>query len=202
MASPDDPTNDRLDGCSDGDPSDVDPSDGEKSPQDLIRTHQAGLWRYLRMLGCDASLADDITQETFLKVLHHDSFTQHSDKSTAAYLRRTAHNLLVSMHRKGGRKRTTFTSDPLDEIWDRWAGRDLTGDHAIDCLRECMQALTERAQKALRMRFADESSRSSIAEALEITEHGARNLMQRAKQQLRDCVQQRLNENEHDDHEP
>jgi len=190
MASTDDPTNDPPVGSS---------CEGEKSPQELIKTHQAGLWRYLRMLGCDASLADDLTQEAFLKVLHHDSFTQHSDKSTAAYLRRTAHNLLVSMHRKGGRKRTTFTGDPLDEVWDRWAGQDITGDYAVDCLRECMQALTERAQKALRMRFGDESSRASIAEALEITEHGARNLMQRAKQQLRDCVQQRLNEKDDND---
>lgn len=168
----------------------------DRSPEELIRTHQAGLWRYLRMLGCDASLADDLTQEAFLKVLRRDGFTQHSDSATAAYLRRTAHNLLVSLHRKGGRKRTSFTSDPLDEIWDRWAGQDLTGDFAIDCLRECMQALTERAQLALRMRFGDESSRASIAEALSITEHGARNLMQRAKQQLRDCVQQRLNEHD------
>jgi RNA polymerase sigma-70 factor (ECF subfamily) len=102
------------------------------------------------------------------------------------------------MHRKGGRKKTSFTSDPLDEVWDRWAGRDVSGDVAIDALRECMQALTERAQMALRMRFADESSRSSIAEALDITEHGARNLMQRAKQQLKDCVQQKLKEPLHD----
>ena len=55
------------------------------------------------MLGCDESLADDLTQETLLKVLGRDSFTQLSDTATAAYLRRTAHNLLVSFHRKGGR---------------------------------------------------------------------------------------------------
>ncbi len=170
----------------------------EKSPEELIRTHQSGLWRYLRMLGCDASLADDLTQEAFLKVLRRDSFTQHSDSATAAYLRRTAHNLLVSLHRKGGRRKTTFTSDPLDEIWDRWAGQDLTGDEAIDSLRECMQSLSERAQMALKMRFADDSSRASIAEALEITEHGARNLMQRAKQQLKDCVQQKRSDLEAD----
>ncbi len=164
-----------------------------KSPEELIRTHQAGVWRYLRMLGCEAALADDLTQETFLKVLRRDGFTQHSDTATAAYLRKTAHNLLVSYHRKGGRKRTLFTGDPLDEIWDRWAGRDASGDIAVDMLRECLKSLTERAQMALKMRFADDASRASIAAALEITEHGARNLMQRAKQQLKDCVQQKMN---------
>ena len=169
-----------------------------KSPEELIRTHQSGVWRYLRMLGCDASMADDLTQEAFLKVLRRDRFTQHSDSATAAYLRRTAHNLLVSLHRKGGRKKTTFTSDPLDEIWDRWAGKDISGDLAIDSLRECLQSLSDRAQMALKMRFGDESSRAKIADVLEITEHGARNLMQRAKQQLKDCVQQKLNDHNTD----
>jgi len=171
----------------------TDQASPDRSPENLIKTHQAGLWRYLRMLGCDASTADDLAQETFLKVLRRESFTQYNDAATASYLRRTAHNLLVSLHRRGGSRRTTVTSDPLDEIWDRWAGQDLSGDFALDCLRECMQALTPRAQLALKMRFADESSRTDIAQTLDITEHGARNLMQRAKQQLRDCVQQRLN---------
>jgi cysteinyl-tRNA synthetase len=29
-------------------------------PVRLIETHQAGIWRYLRVLGCDAALADDL----------------------------------------------------------------------------------------------------------------------------------------------
>ncbi len=189
MTSMDDPANDRSEGAGaylrDGEPP-------AKSPEELIRTHQTGVWRYLRMLGCEASLADDLTQETFLKVLRRPSFTQHSDAATAAYLRKTAHNLLVSVHRKGGQRRTSFTNDPLDEVWFRWAGQDLSGDLAVDTLRECLAALTERAQLALKMRFADDSSRTAIADALHITEHGARNLMQRAKQQLKECVQQKL----------
>ncbi len=163
-----------------------------RSAEELIKLHQAGVWRYLRMLGCDPMLADDLTQETFLKVLRKEGFTQHNDFATAAYLRRTAHNLLISLHRKGGRARTLYTSDPLDEVWDRWAGRDLSGDRAIDALKVCLQGLTQRAQLALRMRFADDASRAAIAESLGISEHGARNLMQRAKQQLKDCVQEKL----------
>ena len=80
----------------------------------------------------------------------------------------------------------------LDEIWDRWAGKDLTGDIAVEVLRDCLQKLTERAQLALRMRFADGTSRVEIGEALGISDHGARNLMQRAKQQLRICVEETL----------
>jgi RNA polymerase sigma-70 factor (ECF subfamily) len=42
------------------------------------------------------------------------------------------------------------------------------------------------------MRFREQRSRDEIAATLEITEHGAKNLMQRAKQQLRACVEARM----------
>ena len=150
------------------------------------------------MLGCDASTADDLTQDTFLRVLRRDDFVQHSDAATSSYLRRTAYNLLVSLHRKQGRMHSLAEPNLLDEVWDRWAGKDLTGDLAVEALRQCFSTLTERAQKALKMRFASNASRVEIGEALNITDHGARNLMQRAKQQLRECVEERLRQQEDD----
>ncbi len=175
---------------------------GDQAPADLgelIDRHQRGVWRYLRMLGCDAATADDLTQETFLRVLRQENFVQHNDSATAGYLRRTAYNLVVSRHRKSGRMQTVAEQTVLDEIWNRWAGKDITGDLAVDALNHCLDELTERAQLALRMRFADNATRVEIGQALGITNHGARNLMQRAKGQLRDCVEtriQQLNENE------
>ena len=176
-------------------------SDGgsvELGPAELIVRHQHGVWRYLRMLGCDTSTADDLTQETFLRVLRHKGFVQHSEAATSSYLRRTAHNLLVSLHRKQGRIQTVGEPAILDQVWDRWAGKDLTGDFAIEALKDCFSTLTERAQTALRMRFADQSSRVDIGKALNISDHGARNLMQRAKQQLRQCMQERIRSSEHE----
>ncbi len=164
----------------------------ELSPAELVLRHQNGVWRYLRVLGCDATTADDLTQETFLRVLRRDNFVQHSDEATSEYLRRTAYNLLISNHRKLGRMQVTESTTLLDESWQRWAGKDLTGDEAVDALRECLEQLTDRAREALRMRFVQNVPRVEIGEALGITDHGARNLMQRAKSQLRDCVGERL----------
>lgn len=143
---------------------DVSPCDAEAElgPAELIARHQKGIWRYLRMLGCDSSTADDLTQETFLRVLRRDNFVQHSDAATSSYLRRTAYNLLVSMHRKQRKVQTLCEPGLLDEIWDRWAGKDLSGDTAVESLRNCLAALTQRAQTALRMRFAEQASRVEI----------------------------------------
>ena len=174
-------------------------SDGvELSPAELVAKHQHGVWRYLRMLCCDAATADDLTQETFLKVLRRSDFQQHSAAATSSYLRRTAYHLLVSMHRKMGRVKSVPDPQFMDEVWDRWAGKDLSGDRAIDALRQCLMSLTERARLSLRMRFGQNASRAQIGEALEISEHGARNLMQRAKNQLRECVEEGLKQGQHD----
>ncbi|HRJ79073.1 MAG TPA: sigma-70 family RNA polymerase sigma factor, partial [Planctomycetota bacterium] len=65
----------------------------------LIVAHQAGVWRYLRYLGCDRAQADDLTQETFLQVLRH-GFEQRGERETAAYLRKVARNcFLMSVRR-------------------------------------------------------------------------------------------------------
>ena len=116
--------------------------DVELSPGELIDRHQRGVWRYLRMLGCDSSTADDLTQETFLRVLRRENFVQHSEAATSSYLRRTAYNLLVSMHRKQSRMHTTPDASAIDEIWNRWAGKDLAGDLAVDILRGCLELLS------------------------------------------------------------
>lgn len=156
----------------------------------LIACHQVGVWRYLRALGCDACSADDLTQETFLEVMRRP-FLHYSDQASGAYLRRVAHNLFITMRRRSGKVAYVEKIDDFDRAWMRWAGFD-GGDRALDALDDCFKRLTTRAQQALRMRFSDEATRESIASALHISEHGAKNLMQRAKSQLRECVEKKL----------
>ncbi len=156
----------------------------------LVTLHQHGVWRYLRALGCDASLADDLTQDTFLEVMRRP-FIQYNERATAAYLRRVAHNFFISRRRRDGRMTVTEHAEDLEASWMRWAGFD-SGDRSIEALTACFEHLTERAKLALRLRFAEDSSRQSIAESLGISEHGAKNLMQRAKTQLRECVEKKL----------
>jgi RNA polymerase sigma-70 factor (ECF subfamily) len=42
------------------------------------------------------------------------------------------------------------------------------------------------------MRFREKLPRVEIAAALQITEHGAKNLMQRAKKQLQSCIESKI----------
>jgi RNA polymerase sigma-70 factor (ECF subfamily) len=159
-------------------------------PARLIHDHQAGVWRYLRALGCDSALADDLTQETFLAVLQRP-FQDLGRQAVAAYLRKIAFNLRVSHHRRSGKVSAVENIEEIDAAWSRLAPDD-NGELLLETLRECLEGLSQRARQALNMRFRDNESRENIAAMLEITEHGAKNLMQRAKQQLRSCVEKKL----------
>ncbi|MBM4004483.1 MAG: sigma-70 family RNA polymerase sigma factor [Planctomycetes bacterium] len=159
-------------------------------PAVLIQTHQSGVWRYLRVLGCDRALADDLTQETFLNVLQVP-FRDYSAAATAAYLRRTAHNLFVTAMRRAKQVTAVEHLEELDRDWTNWARSD-NGESLLESLKECLQHLGERARWALEMRFQRRMPRAQIAEGLKMTEHGAKNLMQRAKQQLRECIRGKM----------
>jgi RNA polymerase sigma-70 factor (ECF subfamily) len=159
--------------------------------ESLIAEHQSGVWRYLRAIGCDASLADDLTQETFVAVLMRP-FENFSHASTASYLRRVAFHLLLEYKRKFGSTGLTDQAEILDRYWTRWAGSDVSGDRVLDALGECFQRLTARAQKSLKMRFEERASREQIAADLQISQNGVKNLQQRAKAQLRQCLEEKL----------
>ena len=158
----------------------------------LIAEHQIGIWRYLRALGCESNEAEDLTQETFLAVLRKP-FEYYGKAAAASYLRKVAYHRFISAKRRSNREVLTDELEQIDETWSRWLQqRQDDGNETIEALRECLQVLTERARWALEMRFRDKLARVEIAKNLEITEHGAKNLMQRAKQKLRDCIEGKL----------
>jgi RNA polymerase sigma-70 factor (ECF subfamily) len=160
------------------------------NPVRLIQTHQAGVWRYLRALGCSVEEADDLTQDTFVALLQRP-FEELSDAATATYLRKAAYHRFVSLRRRAGREIATDQIEAFSQWWGRYAGQD-QGESVLEHLRDCLERLPQRARLSLDLRFRDDLSRAEIAAQLKITEHGARNLMQRAKQQLRACVEAKL----------
>ncbi len=96
----------------------------------LVRTHRAGVWRYLRFLGCDPSEADDLVQETFLAVFR-EGFEVRSPAQTAAYLRKVARNRLLMDRRKQRSRPQTVDLDAAEAIWAEVAGEDGLNDYLV-----------------------------------------------------------------------
>lgn len=159
------------------------------SPADLIRTHQAGIWRYLRYLGCDASLADDLTQETFLAVLQKP-FEQRSDAETASYLRTVARHKFL---RTAEKSRRGPSAEDLSLAEDIWAETHADGGNEyLDALEDCLSQINGRSRTAIQRRYRDDRSRAQIAEELSLTEDGVKTLLRRTRQSLRQCVDGKL----------
>ncbi len=118
-------------------------------------------------------------------------FEYYGKAAAASYLRKVAYHRFISARRRQGKEVIVAELEQVDESWSQWIGKD-DGTELLDALRVCLQQLTERARWALEMRFRDRLSRTKIADALSITEHGAKNLMQRAKSNLRSCIESKM----------
>jgi RNA polymerase sigma-70 factor (ECF subfamily) len=158
----------------------------------LVRQHQADVWRYLRYLGAAPTEAEDLTQETFLEVLRKP-FQQRSSAETAAYLRTVARNRLLMQRRSQSRKPATIDVDQLDDVWVATTGSTGSLDPYLEALRHCLEtSLDERQKSAIAMRYQDGDSRQEMASALQLSADGVKTLLRRARQALRDCIQGRL----------
>lgn len=157
----------------------------------LIVAHQAGVWRYLRYLGCDRAQADDITQETFLQVLRH-GFEQRGERETAAYLRTVARNCFLMNVRKTRHVQTLEDLDLADKAWEQGHGDEEAGEARLRALRQCLELVQGRARQALEMQYMQRRTGEDIAQALGMSHENVRVTLHRAKAALRKCIEGRL----------
>lgn len=158
-------------------------------PESLIRRHQAGVWRYLRVLGCSGTEADDLTQETFL-VLLRTGFVERRPGATWSYLRKTARNLFLGRCRAKRRAREEQRAELVDELWA--AQPDTSGDAWLEALRSCLETLNGRSKRAVQLFYVHEHSRTATAAALNMKAAGVKTLLQRTRAHLRECIHGRM----------
>ena len=170
------------------DPDHADPDRADPDRADLesvVRQHQAGVWRYLRLLGCTADAADDLTQETFLVLLRR-GFERRGDPETWSFLRQTARHLHLRRVCGNGRRTRELRADLVDEVWAEMA--DEAGDAWIEALRTCVDRLDGRPQEVVRLFYREGYGRADVARRLAMKETGVKTLLQRTRAVLRDCI--------------
>lgn len=153
---------------------------------ELIRRHQAGVWRYLRLLGCDEASADDLTQDAFLALLRQPPEST-EPAATGRWLRTTALRLFRN---HGVRSRNDL---PLDEVaieaaWSAYV-ESSNADEVFEDLDTCMQSLPTRMHHALKLRYESQGSRQAVAAKLSLNDEGAKTILRRARERLSQCLQ-------------
>ena len=157
--------------------------------EQLVETHQHGVWRYLRFLGASEAESDDLTQETFLEVWRKP-FEQFSQAATAAYLRNVARNRFLMFIRARGRRPAVIDLEQAEHDFAQFA-RDDGGDSQVDALTDCMGKLDGRARQAVDLFYRDGHSREEAARLMGMKDEGMKTLLRRIKEILRECMEGR-----------
>lgn len=155
----------------------------------LATSMRRALCRYVRLLGADAGLADDMVQEAFLIALRRPDFDARVPGAAFTFLRTTARNLWLRRH--GARQDRQWLTD-ADTVWDARCADG--GEDYVEALRSCLDRLPERSRSLLTVTYQSKASRAAASAAFGIGEQGIKSALRRLRSFLHDCIARRLRE--------
>ncbi len=143
----------------------------------------------------DTTLAEDLTQETFLAAFRNNIRCPADERGQAAWLRGIARNLFLAHCRRTKNSPIRIDSQLLEQAENLWKEeflRDGDGFDYVEALRACMKRLSDRQRQLIELRYAKKTSRPDMARLLQMTEDGVKSALQRVRAALADCIQTRL----------
>lgn len=162
----------------------------------LIRAHQVEIFRYMRYLGADAALAEDLVQDTFVAAFSSRRPPDVDDVGgRAAWLRAIGRNLFLNACRRRRTSPVEVNSERIKQAEAVWASQLLRGGDGFDtveALRKCLARLTAKHRGIVDLRYKQGKSRAEMARRCKMTENGIKTLLRRIRAALADCIQRRL----------
>ena len=164
----------------------------------LIERHSCRVYDYIRMMVKDSQLADDIYQETFIKVVRVIDEGRYKESGRfLSWVMRIAHNQVIDH----------FRSDKLNKnITESAAGYDILGtqspaeksieEHLVwqqieADVRKLVDHLPEEQQEVVRLRYYDNLSFKEIAEQTQVSINTALGRMRYALINLRRMIKEK-----------
>lgn len=149
-------------------------------PSDLNEQYDK-IYRYCYFRTKNASLAEDLTQETFLNFFSQTAYINRG--KTLAYLYTIAKNLCIDSYRM---KQPELLPEDGTE-WDAFAAPD-AGYRAIEAelsVRKAVEALPEELAELLLLRYVNELSMNEISKITGLSRFSVRRKIEHALKQLR-----------------
>ncbi len=158
----------------------------------LATEHSALLFRVAFSVLRNASDAEDVVQETFIRVLKHQRKLA-AIENTRVWLIRIAWNLALDRKR---RLRATPMVEEAEEILRRHASAEVTAEVTLGAAEGCvrilrmMDKLPRKEREVLRLSALEELGTAEIAAILKTTESSVRSCLFRARQRLRERMEE------------
>lgn len=151
--------------------------------------HAQLVWRVAyRMLG-DATEAEDVAQESLLKLWNHADRWRANGPGIAAWLKRVTINQCLDRLR-----RRRFTSD--EDVPERAddtpiASAQIEAVETGRAVKDCIEALPDRQRAAVILTYYEEQQNNHAAESLDMQLKAFESLLFRARASLRGCVERK-----------
>ena len=163
----------------------------------LLTRHKSKIYTSIYLLVKDRYLAEDIFQDTFIKVINTLKTGKYNEEGKfLPWVMRIAHNLVIDHFRKEKRTPTITNSEGFDifdtiGISEESAEDNLLRDQSHTELRTLIQKLPEEQKEVLIMRHYADLSFKEIADLTGVSINTALGRMRYALNNLRRMMQER-----------
>ncbi len=168
------------------------------SLEKLIQRHQNRVFAYILMVVKDKQLADDIFQDTFIKVINTVRSGAYKEEGKfIQWVMRIAHNLIIDYFRKSKRIPVVENDNDDFDIFDTIKFTDpsieeqMITDQIHDDVRKLIELLPPEQKEVLFMRHYSEMSFKDIAEQTDVSINTALGRMRYALINLRKLIKEK-----------
>ena len=153
---------------------------------DAIWSHLSlDLRRFIRRRVPDDHIADDLLQETFMRIHRNIGTLQEADR-LAAWVYQIARNVVHDHHRRAVKSTVALAGA---ENVSAEAHEPPTGCQSITWLDEMIQSLPEGYRQAVQMAEIEEQSQQDVADLLGLSLSGAKSRIQRGRAMLKEVLE-------------
>jgi len=168
------------------------------SLQPLIERHKSRLFAYIFMLVKDKQLADDIFQDTYVKVINTLKSGKYNDEGKfIQWVMRIAHNLVIDHFRKSKKQNFVESYNPEYSIFDTIKLTDpsieekLVTEQIHSDVKALLEYLPEEQKEVLFLRCYAGLSFKDISEQTEVSINTALGRMRYALINLRKLIEEK-----------
>jgi len=142
----------------------------------------------LRILGSRAD-AEDVVQDTLLKVWIHRGQWQHGRAKFSTWLYRVVTNRCIDLRRRPRTDDVDTIPEPADSCPD--AVSVMQRNEVTNMLEEAMGLLPEQQRVAVILSYHEDMSNAEIAEVMDTTVMAVESLLKRGRQQLKTILRRK-----------
>jgi RNA polymerase sigma factor (sigma-70 family) len=173
-------------------------SGNHASLANLVNRHKSKVFAYILMVVKDKQLADDIFQDTFIKVINTlRSGTYKEEGKFIQWVMRIAHNLIIDFFRKAKRLPMLEKSNDGSDIFDNVRILEesiedrMINDQIHEDIRNLIELLPREQREVLVMRHYSDMSFKEIAEQTDVSINTALGRMRYALINLRKMIEEK-----------